>query len=331
VPNQPRIGLSQLQELLRDYLHPSKWPFALVYMADLPKNSAGKPLRIKLGQRLGLGCVSDDYPSTKRHLEADVPHPMAALTDPIRCNLVSIELNDVVDALRRTTGSQDVAVRRRLDGSLEAFVSAHMSASDTKQALIQCLPGYAIPEPLHIVSSPLARKTDGSVNYAKVESAIAAQNASSMNSQELLIRDIIADVLLIDPSVISNESDFFLLGGNSLLLGKLSYAIRKQTNVNVAVASIFTNSTVKGIASLLDDYDVTPMTATPLTVDPLRGGEKTPLPPPTPRTPGTMSSSSSYTLYERVKGRNQNHPLVLIVQAIPFIFFYPLKAALTCK
>ena len=43
---QPRIGLVELQNSLRSYLHPSKWPFVMVYMDDLPKNQAGKPLRI---------------------------------------------------------------------------------------------------------------------------------------------------------------------------------------------------------------------------------------------------------------------------------------------
>lgn len=50
--------------------------------------------------------------------------------------------------------------------------------------------------------------------------------------------------------MIAADSDFFLLGGSSLLLGKLSYFIRKQIVVIVAVADIFTNSIIEGITNL---------------------------------------------------------------------------------
>jgi hypothetical protein len=49
--------------------------------------------------------------------------------------------------------------------------------------------------------------------------------------------------------MITDDSDFFLLGGNPLLLGKLSYFIRKAAGAN------FTNSTIKGIASLIEVED----------------------------------------------------------------------------
>jgi acyl-CoA synthetase (AMP-forming)/AMP-acid ligase II len=41
VSSQPRVSLAELHDLLRECLHPSKWPFAIVYMDDLPKNNAG--------------------------------------------------------------------------------------------------------------------------------------------------------------------------------------------------------------------------------------------------------------------------------------------------
>ncbi|KAJ3556940.1 hypothetical protein NM688_g1746 [Phlebia brevispora] len=40
----PRVSLAELQDLLKEQLHPSKWPFLIIYMDDLPKNQAGKPL-----------------------------------------------------------------------------------------------------------------------------------------------------------------------------------------------------------------------------------------------------------------------------------------------
>ena len=52
--------------------------------------------------------------------------------------------------------------------------------------------------------------------------------------------------------MITADSDFFLLSGNSLLLGKLSHFICEQAGVNVSVADTFTNSTINGITSLIE-------------------------------------------------------------------------------
>jgi acyl-CoA synthetase (AMP-forming)/AMP-acid ligase II len=57
---QTLIGLMELHDRLREHLHPSKWPFLIVYMSDLPKNDAGKPLRIGLASRLKLGSFTDN-------------------------------------------------------------------------------------------------------------------------------------------------------------------------------------------------------------------------------------------------------------------------------
>ena len=44
--------------IYREALHPSKWPFAIVYIDDLPQNAAEKPWGIKLASRLGIRCPS---------------------------------------------------------------------------------------------------------------------------------------------------------------------------------------------------------------------------------------------------------------------------------
>jgi len=72
-----------------------------------------------------------------------------------------------------------------------------------------------------------------------MQNEVIRQNAASMSERQLLVRDIIANLLLAEPSKIDAYSDFFLLGGNSLLLGKLAYHIRKEMGVNVGVAALF--------------------------------------------------------------------------------------------
>ncbi|KAF7975489.1 hypothetical protein HWV62_9405 [Athelia sp. TMB] len=330
-PDAPRIGLAELHDALRDALHPSKWPFALVYMEDLPRNAAGKPLRIKLASRLGIGCLSDAVPALHRHFEANTPGPEAALSDPIPCSRVTVDVGDVEGALLGIIGVEDVAIRFRADGAPEAFVSTQhesgLDAARLRRTISRVLPGYGVPE-LYAVERPFARGEKGQIDFAAVEAIVKAQNSSSMSEQALLIRDIVANLLLTDPGMITAESDFFLLGGNSLLLGKLSYFIRKQLGASVAVADIFTNSTIEGIASLVqaelggaDLMDAGEKGLGKGGLDKFADSE------------GHDSNSTlgyDYDLDEPASGaRGQTHPLSLLVQILPLVFFYPLKAAYT--
>ena len=117
-------------------------------------------------------------------------------------------------ALLDIHGVNDVAARCRDDGSPEAFVSASgLESSELKDAMSRILPGYAIPDPLHVLPGKLQTTESGGVDFAAMESEIAQINASAMTEQALLLRDIIANLLLADPTKINSDSDFFLLGG----------------------------------------------------------------------------------------------------------------------
>ena len=298
-------------------------------MDDIPRNPAGKPLRIKLATRFGLGCLGDTVPTLHRHFEASTPGSEALLSDPIPCSRVSVNVNDIEGALLSIIGVEDVAVRVRHDGSCEAFVStqrqAGLDSTRLKRAVSRVLPGYSVPE-LYAVEKPLSRGEKGQIDFAAIEQIIKAENSSSMSEQALLVRDIVANLLLTDPGMITADSDFFLLGGNSLLLGKLSYLLRKEAGANVAVADIFTNSTIKGIASLIEAEEG----------HILQKGLNISNDMQTYRNDEAYDSNSTlgddYDLEEPMKAsRGQTHPLSLIVQAIPILFFYPLKAAYTCE
>lgn len=86
-----------------------------------------------------------------------------------------------------------------------------------------------------------------------MEDEVRRQNASAMSRTALVVRDIIARLLDTEAGTITAESDFFLLGGNSLLLGRLVHLIRKETGVSLEVSTLFNNSTVAGIASVIED------------------------------------------------------------------------------
>ncbi|KAJ7827436.1 hypothetical protein B0H13DRAFT_1917599, partial [Mycena leptocephala] len=231
--------------LVRDHLHPSKWPVAVVYMSDLPKNSAGKPLRIRLSSRLGIGCLSDSVPPLQRHFEADVPDALSPLSEPIGCRQVTFSVPAIDRALLDIDGVHEVAARSCEDGSL--------TSQELKQLISGVLPGYAVPQSLHVFRTSLAETAGGEIDFAALEAKASEINTSAMSEHALLLRDIIGNLLVIDTAKINSDSDFFLLGGNSLLLGKLAYLIRKETGINIPVTTLFRHTTLTEIVSLIDD------------------------------------------------------------------------------
>ncbi|KAF8998261.1 acetyl-CoA synthetase-like protein [Cyathus striatus] len=312
VPDKPRVGLQQLHDMLRDHLHPSKWPFAIVYMQDLPKNSTGKPMRINLSTRLGFSAFSDSVSFIDRHFEAETPNAQSSHQDPIPSRRVVVDLHAIEVAIAGLGGVDHVAIHSR-EGSTEAYISARdldLDSAEIKRRISQILPGYAIPDALHILSTPLYKDEFGNVDFARMGEEIVLKSASLMTRNEVLLRRILSDLLNIEPVNISPSSDFFLLGGTSLLLGKLAYQIRKQTGVNLSVPALFMNSTVSGIANLIEVEDEKKYHDSAATSV-------------------TAFSPEEYASSKSQGRRGQTHPLVMIIQALPSIFFYPLKIAFT--
>ncbi|KAI3616310.1 peroxisomal-coenzyme a synthetase, partial [Moniliophthora roreri] len=120
---------------------------------------------------------------------------------------------------------------------------------------------------------------------------------------------------------ITAKSDFFMLGGNSLLLGKLSYLIRKNTGISIAVAAIFSNSTIEGIASLIE-VEQRGLSLEALLEENLSTGA-------TNSSDATLAYDPDPDFSVTRKSRRSTHPLTMLVQLIPTLFFYPLKTALT--
>jgi hypothetical protein len=260
----------------------------------------------------------------QRHFEAAAPSNQAALSEPIPCARVALDLNAIHNALITVYGVSEAALRVRADGAPEAFVCAHeLDAGDISAQLARTLPGYAVPAPLHVLKGrhDLLRNSGGEPDFSAMEAEVARLHASAMSEQALLVRDIIGNLLLAEPSMIKPDSDFFLLGGNSLLLGKLAYQIRRQTGVAIGVSSLFTNSTIRGIASIIEQEH-----------------SRNSVIKETPNHSGRQSEATLNSCYDydedleasQELSRGQNHPLVMIVQALPMMFFYPLKTALTC-
>ncbi|KAF8887354.1 acetyl-CoA synthetase-like protein [Infundibulicybe gibba] len=173
--------------------------------------SAGKPLRINLSSRLGIGRQDETVPNLR----------------------LSIDLNKIEDIIRRVPGVRDAAIL--FNENLESI----------KEDVANALPGYCVPHSFQLCQTPLIRDENGNLDFDGIRRGIAnGAVGPSMTKQELAIREIVADLLAVDVMHITATSDFFLLGGNSLLLGKLSYHIRKRCGVSVDIAGLFTHMRV---------------------------------------------------------------------------------------
>lgn len=101
----PRVDLPTLHAYLRDKLHQSKWPVLLVYMHALPKNAAGKILRIKMSDRLEMGDTDDTTPPHTRLLEADCPPIGAPLTQKITKRAVARQSQAAINHMMAIPGA----------------------------------------------------------------------------------------------------------------------------------------------------------------------------------------------------------------------------------
>ena len=225
---------------------------------------------------------------------------------------------------------REVLLRNNPDGTLAAFISLSPTAKSIPaidEPEFLSLPGYSLPNPVYFIYGPLLKDHTDEYDFRRMENG--SLNAKTMTEHQLIVRKIVAEVLDVDPASMTAYSDFFLMGGTSLLLGQLCYCLRRQTGINVEIANLFTESTICGIASMIEEKEN-------------RGIKRklTDVGNGTNAETGESFTAALFTEhlneqdaeYNKAKrSRSQDHPLCLIVQAIPFIFFYPLKRALTCK
>lgn len=192
---------------------------------------------IALSKRFGIGKLSDDVPLFHRHIEAALPDYQHLISEPIRAR-VAISASTVGSVLRNVQGVIDVAIRRRLDESLDAYVSvvpqSNFVVRDITTYTLLLIPGYAIPNHVYLIRGRLARDLSGSgrYDYDRTEEQALANETIEFDKRQLFVRHIFADILDIDPTHMRKDSNFFLLGGNSLLLGKLPYHLRSWGSIS---------------------------------------------------------------------------------------------------
>jgi hypothetical protein len=105
--------------------------------------------------------------------------------------------------------------------------------------------GYANPE------RPAGRGSDGRTDGNRfVFSSRTVDHVVYKTPVESSLARVWADILRI--SSIPREKDFLALGGDSVTALRVINRIRREFNVNVTVREFFENSTIAGLAAILD-------------------------------------------------------------------------------
>lgn len=261
VAGRPRVDLPSLWRHVDGRLHRSKWPQLIVYMSALPKNAAGKILRIRLGERMGLPEVDEESPPVTRLLEGVCPAVGRPLTEAIAVSALVVDMGRAEALLLAQTGVGSAAV---IDVDLPfkpasrvAFVVIDGSTSvpALQTSCDEHLNAYEVPVFIHAMAElPLL---PGSALVDKLVLADTAQRlylemnvVLPRNPMEARIERIWRQFLGAASSV-SVVDSFFDLGGDSLKAGQLVNLMRKKLKIQISVADLFTAPSVEAMATKL--------------------------------------------------------------------------------
>ncbi|MFF0532461.1 non-ribosomal peptide synthase/polyketide synthase [Nocardia amikacinitolerans] len=179
-----------------------------------------------------------------------------------------IELGEVETALLRLPEVRAAVAVARADERAGARLVAYVvlgtghtaSAADLRATLATRLPTYMVPAAL-VVLDALPLNANGKVDRAKLPEPVFAEATFRAPTTDLerLVANTFAAVIDgthdAEPSRVGADTDFFALGGNSLLATRLAARLGAELGVRVPVAAVFEEPTVAGLALRLDDLD----------------------------------------------------------------------------
>lgn len=268
VPNSnlPRIDLPTLHEYLgQGRLAAPKWPQCLVYTDAVPKSFTNKLLRVKLGKRLSLPEMNDSMYWIERTFQAKCPPQGTDVSVTIPCERVAVSAEQVQRQLREAMNLEDindivVVPHATKIGALVAYVSSRVDRLLTVKTARQTLHAYAVPSHVCICStgiSPVDLLTSDQQLPPQPSDAIGSilqeEQARGLGPADPLVmelQEVMQNLLDLD-CLPAPDTNFFNLGGSSMLASQLASKIRKQHNVPFGGAEVFHSSTCNAIAGVI--------------------------------------------------------------------------------
>jgi hypothetical protein len=259
-PNRPRLDLPSLLEYLgQGLLAAPKWPQCLVYMDDVPKSDTNKLLRVKLGQRLSLPELNDSMHWIERTFTAKCPTKGTPISVAIPCERVSIEPTQVQAVLCTvliTEPSQQLWVvphPTRIGGLVVHVYKIDRLA--VVKAARERLDAYAVPSHICLLNESVASEHDlpfpqSSDAVGAIEQEASSQGLGPSDSLVMALQDVFQDLLNLDCQP-APDTNFFNLGGSSMLASQLASRVRKQHDVPFGGAEVFHHSSCNAIAGVI--------------------------------------------------------------------------------
>jgi acyl-CoA synthetase (AMP-forming)/AMP-acid ligase II/carbonic anhydrase/acetyltransferase-like protein (isoleucine patch superfamily) len=259
-PGRPRICLQTLHDHLGETLVAAKWPQCLVFMDALPKSHTNKLLRVKLGQRLGLPELHDGMYPIERTFQAKCPVQGLAIQSAIPSERVPVCSDEVEKALASELVTDLMCDQQLLVvphptriGFLVCYVCSidRVAAIEVAQKTLDryCVPSHFVelekpvlskqfllpPQPTDAVSSILQNLNakDGPVDPLVTEMQQLFQN--------LLDLDCLP----------APDTNFFNLGGSSMMASQLASRIRKKHEIPFSGAEVFHFANCNAMATMI--------------------------------------------------------------------------------
>jgi acyl-CoA synthetase (AMP-forming)/AMP-acid ligase II/acetyltransferase-like isoleucine patch superfamily enzyme len=272
-PGRPRMDLPGLHQYCQGRLAAPKWPQCLVYIDAVPKSHTNKLLRVKLGQRLGLPELNDTMYPIERTFSAKCPPVGTAVSVAIPCEHVRIDEAAVQQSL------QDALLQDPLQQALVVLphptklhhLVVYVYKIDRLQVVTtarELLDAYAVPSHVCLLAQfsdaeclvlSAASSTFGSevVPHPQPSDAVASiiQEANSVGQGPLdplvsNLQELVQDLLDLD-CLPAPDSNFFNLGGSSMMASQLASKIRKSHNVPFGGAEVFHHTTCNEMSLLI--------------------------------------------------------------------------------
>lgn len=313
-PNgQPRPDIRILHAALKSALHSSKLPVIVVYINALP-TSNNKIVRIKFGERLDLEPIVGELTLAEKHFDAICPPVNSLLSINIAkktCTTDNALVSRVVEKCLDPQLEVHIGVNKH-DGTPDLFIapkkesasqiSFDLAVENICKQLKEDLDGFLYPSRFAHIEQPFPRLPCGLVDESALEeilkSSLSSSSAGAVSENEVQIRRAFGEVLGFNIDEISSQSDFFEMGGDSLSAGRLLSILRRDMQVRIPIDQLFAVSRVSDLCNL---------------VERLLQSVAESLDQGSAYIPGCSETCSS------------TNPLVLIVNLLPIMVFYPLK------
>jgi amino acid adenylation domain-containing protein/non-ribosomal peptide synthase protein (TIGR01720 family) len=176
-----------------------------------------------------------------------------------------IELGEIEDAVRKFRGSfsiEEVVVSARVaqDGvpQLAAYVVVSSPVerlrleAELSKFVTSRLPPYMVPSRF-VPLERLPLNSNGKVDRNALPdiAVLAAAGSQPLNDVEQAIAEIFASLLSVEAATITQQSNFFTLGGHSLLVPLLAARINSRLGARLSLVDIMNRSTVSSIADVI--------------------------------------------------------------------------------